>query len=63
MRTRIEVIVFWVGVALFGFFYAQFEAMFSSGPWFLVSAIAYLLALRLVGRQLQRTLGRTRGNS
>ncbi len=62
MRTRIEVIFFWVGVALFGIFYAQFKAMFSSGLWFLVAAIAYLLVLRIIGRQLQRTLGRTHGN-
>jgi len=44
-----QIIVYFVGVFALGIFYSSFKSATGGGFWFVVAAIAYLLALRLIG--------------
>ena len=50
---RIEFIVYFVGVLLLGFVYYMIKSAVS-GPVFVVGVLAYLVALRVLGRYLAK---------
>jgi len=60
MRERIDFIVYLVGLMLFGFLYTSFKAYCGGGIWFVVAAIAYLLALRALGYWLKKRVSSNR---
>ena len=54
MKSRVEFIVYAVGIVLFGIVYEKFKSLLGGGVWFLVAALAYLLVLRLIGTTARR---------
>lgn len=46
---NIQLVVYFIGVFVLGLFYSQLKAVTGGGIWFVLSAIGYLLMLRLVG--------------
>lgn len=54
LKTRVEFIVYAVGIVLFGLVYEKFKSLLGGGFWFLVAALAYLLVLRLIGATTRR---------
>jgi hypothetical protein len=58
MKPSAEFLVYIVGVALAGAFYARLKSVFSSEPLFFGLFLAYLIALRLVAASVKRLLDR-----
>ena len=53
MKSRAESWVYLFGVFLFGVSYAWVKEFFGGGFWFLLAAIAYLLALSFVATSVR----------
>jgi hypothetical protein len=55
-----EFLIYLAGVILFSAFYFQLKAALGGGVWFFFAVAAYLLCVRVVGRFVNRRLGRSR---
>jgi len=54
MPSRIEFIIYILGIAALGFFYGPLKHALGSELWFLVGAVVYLCGLRVVGYAARR---------
>lgn len=61
MKSRIEFVIYLVGIVLLGVFYAPLKTWFGEGPWFMLALLAYILALRGSGVLVRRAMERKRG--
>ena len=50
----IQITVYLIGVFVLGLFYSQLKSVAGGGIWFVLSAIVYLIMLRLVGHGITR---------
>jgi len=50
----IQITVYFIGVFVLGLFYSQLKSVTGGGIWFVLSAIVYLVMLRLIGHGITR---------
>ena len=58
MKRNIEYIVYLVGIFAFGLFYEKIKSALGGGIWFLLGAIAIILAVRGVAIAARRIVQR-----
>ena len=58
MKQNIELVVYLIGIVLFGIFYGQLKAALDGGIWFFLAAIAIIIAIRCVGIVTRRMIQR-----
>jgi hypothetical protein len=57
---NIQLVVYFIGIFALGLFYTNLKAATGGGAWFVLAAIGYLVALRLIAYGITRLLRSSR---